>query len=153
MKYLSHWQSPLGGMTLASDGEALTGLWFDGQKYFPAQLTGKEKDLALFRQVRAWLESYFRKENPPVDFPLNAEGSPFSHRVWEILRQIPYGSTMTYGQIARILQAQKILPIRELQPVPHSRKRFPAGRHRERKPQMRIVRNGKNRGIRNGSRS
>ena len=60
MKYLSHWQSPLGGMTLASDGEALTGLWFDGQKYFPAQLTGEEKDLALFRQVRAWLESYFR---------------------------------------------------------------------------------------------
>lgn len=111
MKYLSHWQSPLGGMTLASDGEALTGLWFDGQKYFPVQLTGEEKDLALFRQVRAWLESYFRKENPPVDFPLNAEGSPFSHSVWEILRQIPYGSTMTYGQIARILQAQSGKPV------------------------------------------
>ena len=58
MQYRSHYESPLGGITLASDGEALTGLWFDGQKYFGSTLTGEEeeKDLVVFDQTRKWLD-------------------------------------------------------------------------------------------------
>ena len=104
MIYITKYLSPLGGMTMASDGTHLTGLWFDGQKYFPARLAGEEKGLPLFGQVRTWLDAYFRGENPPVRFGVRAEGSPFRRAVWELLRAIPYGTTMTYGQLARALE-------------------------------------------------
>ena len=94
----SKYISPLGAITLAGDNDALTGLWFDGQKYFPSLLSCTEKDLPLFGQVRDWLERYFRGENPPIDFPIRTEGSPFRQQVWKLLRTIPYGKTVTYAQ-------------------------------------------------------
>ena len=106
MIYTAHDVSPLGGITLASDGRALTGLWFDGQKYFadtlPAEHT--EADLPVFAQTRAWLDVYFSGREPDVTPPLlTGSVSPFRRRVWEILRMIPYGQTVTYGGIARQL--------------------------------------------------
>lgn len=101
MDYLSHYDSPLGPITLSSDGEALTGLWFDGQKYFGATLSKEqaEKDLPVFTEARRWLEAYFAGKDPGPTPPLNPKGTPFQKAVWDILRTIPHGSTLTYGEI------------------------------------------------------
>lgn len=110
MNYLSHYASPLGGITLASDGEALTGLWFDGQKYFAATLSPEweEGDLPLFREVREWLDLYFEGRDPGFTLPLSPGGAtPFRQAVWEILLTIPYGGTMTYGEIGARLAARQ----------------------------------------------
>ncbi len=109
MRYLFHYMSPLGGITLASDGEAVTGLWFDGQKYFPAGIseTYPKKALPVFEEAARWLNGYFSGRAPAETPPLKPEGTPFRRAVWEILLTIPYGRTMTYGEIARRLAAQK----------------------------------------------
>lgn len=107
MEYTHHYDSPLGGIMLASDGEALTGLWFDGQKYFPAMPGKEEKDLPIFEQARRWLDLYFSGTAPSFTPPLKPKGTPFQKTVWEILCSIPYGQTMTYGEIAGRIAAQK----------------------------------------------
>ena len=109
MDYTHHYSSPLGGITLASDGEALTGLWFDGQKYF-ADVLGEEhieKDLPIFEQTDRGLDIYFSGESPDFTPPLNMKTTPFRKAVWEIMLTIPYGKTMTYGEIAERIAAQK----------------------------------------------
>lgn len=101
--YLATYQSPLGPLTLCSDGEALTGLWFDGQKYDRATVepdATEAPDLTIFRQTREWLNIYFRGKQPPFTPPLKLSGSEFQQAVGRILLSIPYGKTMTYGQIA-----------------------------------------------------
>jgi methylated-DNA-[protein]-cysteine S-methyltransferase len=102
MVFISHYNSPLGGITFASDGEALTGLWLDGQKHYRDTLGNdcQEKDLPVFAQTIQWLEIYFSGREPDFTPPLRMEGTPFQKKVWEILRTIPYGKTMTYGEIA-----------------------------------------------------
>ena len=102
MDYTHHYESPLGGITLASDGEALIGLWFDGQKYFADTLDGdaEERNLPIFDEADQWLELYFSGREPDFTPKLNMRTTPFRKRVWEILLTIPYGQTMTYGQIA-----------------------------------------------------
>lgn len=99
------YESPLGRLTLASDGASLTGLWLEGQKYYGHTL---EKDAArrpapVFGAVKKWLDAYFRGEAPRVDLPLAPIGSAFRRRVWDILLAIPYGEVTTYGAIARRL--------------------------------------------------
>jgi methylated-DNA-[protein]-cysteine S-methyltransferase len=108
MQYTNKYHSPLGGITLASNGEALTGLWFDGQKYFGAALSAEheERDLPVFEQARQWLDIYFRGENPGFTPPLSLHAAPFRLGVWEILKSIPYGHVMTYGDIADIIAKQ-----------------------------------------------
>ncbi len=66
MQYTTTYQSPLGSITLASNGESLTGLWFAGQKYYGETLSAEheEKDLSVFSQTRSWLDCYFRGEDP-----------------------------------------------------------------------------------------
>ena len=107
MVFISHYNSPLGGITLASDGEALTGLWFDGQKYFGDTLgyDYQEKDLSVFVQTRQWLDIYFSGRKPDFIPSLRMDGTPFQNKVWEILKTIPYGETMTYGEIAALVAA------------------------------------------------
>ena len=104
-EYTWHYESPLGGIIMASDGEALTGLWFDGQKYFADTLASyhEEKKLPVFTQTKKWLDLYFRGKNPDFTPPLRLKGSEFRRKVWDILLAIPYGETMTYGEIARKL--------------------------------------------------
>ena len=102
--YLHHYDSPLGEIVMASDGEALNGLWFTGQKYFEQTLTGKtkEKDLPVFSQTDSWLNIYFSGQEPdflpPIAMP--AQASDFQKDVWDILQEIPYGDLTTYGEIA-----------------------------------------------------
>ncbi len=108
MTYLTKLASPLGPLTLASDGEALTGLWLEGQKYYAAGLeaeTGKRPDLAVFCQVELWLEAYFKRRDLPSLPPVAPRGSKFQKRVWKLLLEIPLGKTTTYGALAERLKA------------------------------------------------
>ena len=109
MDYTHHYVSPLGGITLASDGEYLTGLWFDGQKYFADTLSvqREEKDLDVFRRTDNWLDIYFSGKEPNFTPPLRMKGTEFRQEVWQILLTIPFGKTMTYGEIAKILADQR----------------------------------------------
>lgn len=109
MQYVSHYASPLGGITLAADEKGLTGLWFDGQKYFALYLDKEheEKELPVFQLAKKWLDMYFSGKKPHVDVPLHFTGSDFQNEVWEILYSIPYGKTMTYGEIAQIMAKRR----------------------------------------------
>ena len=108
MDYLNGYASPLGGITLASDGDALTGLWFDGQKHFAETLSGEapEKELPVFDTAKRWLDVYFKCVSPDFTPPLNLRGSGFRKAVWDILLTIPFGQTMTYGEIAKKFSAR-----------------------------------------------
>ena len=109
MDYTYCYTSPLGVMTLASDGEALIGLWFEGQKHFPRDLTGgsTEAELPVFTQTCEWLDTYFSGREPCFIPPLRLHTTPFRKAVCDILLTIPYGQTMTYGAIANILAEQR----------------------------------------------
>lgn len=105
MDYTYIYKSPLGNITLASDGEALTGLWFEGQKYYATTLSDEheEKYLPIFGQTARWLDIYFGGKSPDFTPPLSfVSVSPFRKTVWDILLTIPYGSTMTYKSIAEL---------------------------------------------------
>ena len=106
MLYTSHYASPLGGMTLVSDGTALVGLYFDGQKYAAEGLdaTRTQKNLPIFEEARRWLDVYFSGRKPDFTPPTAPAGTAFQQSVWKILRTIPYGQTVTYGAIARRIE-------------------------------------------------
>ena len=105
MNNIFHYTSPIGGITLASDGEALTGLWFDGQKYFPNKLVDEstEAELPIFTQTCNWLDIYFSGKEPSFTPLISQRTTPFRKAVYDILLTIPYGQTITYGGVARIL--------------------------------------------------
>ncbi len=109
MTYTYHYDSPLGGITLSSNGTELTGLWFDGQKYFGDTLPKKyeEKSLPIFEQAALWLDIYFGGKAPDFTPPLYMQTTPFRKAVWEIMLTIPFGKTMTYGEIAEKIAKQK----------------------------------------------
>ena len=99
--YVTTYASPLGTVTLASNGDALTGLWLEGQKYFAASSHDtwtENPDLPVFAQAQNWLDRYFAGQNPSsTDVPLAPTGSAFRHYVWDMLCAIPYGQLTTYG--------------------------------------------------------
>jgi methylated-DNA-[protein]-cysteine S-methyltransferase len=105
MTTLWHCDSPLGGITLAGRGDALAGLWLEGQHRFAATLPDDcpEAWLPVFGQVCRWLDRYFSGRVPDFTPPLDLAGTPFQRRVWEELISIPYGQTITYGALARRL--------------------------------------------------
>ena len=104
MIYTAHYTSPLGGITLASDGMTLTGLYFDGERDFPDLSAAHKKDLPVFGEAMHWLDLYFAGKEPDFSPVLNPTGTAFQQAVWEILRTIPYGGTTTYGAIAKRLE-------------------------------------------------
>ena len=112
MEYIHHYVSPLGDIMAASDGFSLTGLWFEGQKHFAETLAAdhEERDLPVFRQTDEWLGLYFSGCVPDFTPPLAMKATPFRKSVWKILLTIPYGKTMTYGEIAAGLARQNGLP-------------------------------------------
>lgn len=109
MIYTYHYDSPLGGITLSSSGQELTGLWFDGQKYFGPLILEEceEKRLPVFERTACWLDIYFSGKAPDFTPPLLMETTPFRKAVWEIMLTIPFGQTMSYGEIADRIAKQK----------------------------------------------
>lgn len=109
MLYYKKLASPLGEITLRSDGEALTGLWFANEKHYTDKdIQGAAlADLVVFDQADAWLAEYFAGREPKVSVPLKLQGSEFQMQVWRLLQDIPYGRLVTYGDIAKKIAAQK----------------------------------------------
>lgn len=111
MFYQTTYPSPIGLLTLASDGAAITGLWLKGQKYFASTLppdAAVQDDLPVFLQASKWLDAYFADEPLPPLPPLSPAGTAFRQAVWELLREIPYGSVTTYGALSEELRARGI---------------------------------------------
>lgn len=109
MEYTTDYESKLGRILLASNGEALTGLWFYGQKYFADTLDREhaEKKLPVFEEAKRWLDEYFQGKRPTKQLKLAPKGSKFRQNVWEILLEIPYGEVTTYGEIAKKIAVKK----------------------------------------------
>lgn len=102
MYYSTTYTSPLGEMLIVSDGESVCGVWFYGQKHFPSlDNLIQDDDLAIFKKVKIWFDDYFDGKNPKIDFKLKPDGTKFRLKVWKILSEIPYGETLTYGEIAK----------------------------------------------------
>ena len=130
MHSICHYSSPLGGITLACDEEGLTGLWFDGQKYFGSGILKDEdlkreaskgegledgrvqekadrKNQPVLKQTVKWLDIYFSGREPDFTPPLHLTGSEFRVAVWEMLLKIPYGQTTTYKELAGRIAEQR----------------------------------------------
>ena len=101
--------SPVGKITMVSDGESLKGLWIEGQHYYMDSLgtIPERKDLPIFQETKVWLEDYFAGRNPGKLPAMSPEGSAFRRRVWELLLDIPYGQVRTYGDIARQIAVEQ----------------------------------------------
>lgn len=110
MVYTHHCASPFGGITAAcnADGDALVGLWFDGQTRFGSTLTdcSVTRCLPILRDAERWLDIYFSGHEPDFLPPISLDGSPFRLAVWNCLREIPWGQVITYGEVARRLEGE-----------------------------------------------
>ena len=98
--YYDTLQSPIGELMLISDGKSLTGLYMANQKH-AARRAKAIRDEALLKRPRARLQAYFAGELRDFELPLAAGGTPFQQRVWRALCDIPYGETISYGELAR----------------------------------------------------
>lgn len=100
--YTCTYKSKLGDILLAADAIGLTGLWFEGQKYFANTLPDGaiSQESLILTEAKRWLDIYFSGKEPDFMPPLAPAGSGFRQMVWEILQAVPYGQTITYGQIA-----------------------------------------------------
>lgn len=109
MVYTMQYDSPIGKILLAADEVGLTGLWFYGEKYFADNLPKEYREgiSPVLEQTKRWLDIYFSGKEPDFTPPLHPIGSDFRHEVWDILLKIPYGKTITYGDIARELAEKK----------------------------------------------
>lgn len=119
MEYVHHYASPLGGITVAASENAVTGLWFDGQKYFGATLSlaHEEKNIPVFDSADLWLDMYFGGKVPDFTPPIFFKGTDFRMAVWEVLLKIPYGKTVTYGEIAAEIAERRGVPRMSAQAV------------------------------------
>ena len=106
----TYYSSPLGDMLLASKNNKLIGAWFEGQKYYSANINVNviEKEDEILNKTVKWLDDYFKGNKPSInDLDIAPEGSDFRLKVWEILCEIPYGETVTYGEIAERISKEK----------------------------------------------
>lgn len=105
----TQYASPLGDITLACDGEAVIGLWFNGQKHYGNILPpeAQEREHPLLKEAKKWLDIYFSGKDPDFLPPLRYDSTPFRKAVCDIMLTIPYGETMTYGQIAAVVARQR----------------------------------------------
>lgn len=111
MQYISSYESRLGKIILTADRDALTGLYFEGTRdYHAAAGEMRRYESALIRRAKLWLDIYFSGRKPDFTVPLRQEGTPFQRRVWEILQDIPYGETTSYGEIARQIAKERGIP-------------------------------------------
>ena len=108
-EYITDYESKIGKIQIAATEEAVTGLWLYGHKYFASTLEQEyeKKNILIFDEIKEWLDRYFSGENLQVTFPVALKGSDFRQSVWRILREIPYGETMTYGEIAKKIAGER----------------------------------------------
>lgn len=107
--YTHYYQSPLDKIVIASDGAAITGLWFVGQRHFDIEVEGciTDKDLPIFDEVSRWLDIYFTGNNPGEIPAVRMNGTPFQLEVWQILQAVPYGKLITYREIAELIAKKR----------------------------------------------
>lgn len=121
MFYKSAYSSPVGKLTLASDGENIVGLWIEGQKYHGGTILEEmqeQQDIPVFSAAKHWLDQYFAGDKPLLsELPLAPIGGVFRQNVWKILCQIPYGEVITYGDIAREMASRMEKPNMSAQAV------------------------------------
>lgn len=105
MNYTQLIPSPLGNILLSADEIGLTGLWFEGEKYYADALPREhiERETPILTDTKRWLDVYFTGREPDFTPPLHPAGSPFRQAVWQLLLEIPYGQTTTYGALAKRL--------------------------------------------------
>lgn len=94
-------KSPIGELTLTTDGISVTGLYMRNQAHGPGRTRSWKRDDAALKKPLAQLAAYFAGELRDFDLPLAARGTPFQQRVWRALCDIPYGETISYGELAR----------------------------------------------------
>ena len=113
MVYTSHYDSPIGTLLLAERDGKLAGVWMEGQKYFLGSLreeTQEWESSPVLRQASLWLDRYFAGKRPAIsELPLTPIGSEFRKEVWQVLCEIPYGETTTYGEISQKIAARRRL--------------------------------------------
>ena len=119
MQFITTYQSPLGTMLIACDDIGLTGLWFEGGKYYALGLEEncEERETAVFVEVKRWLDIYFAGKEPDFMPSLHLIGTPFQMEIWRILQRIPYGEMITYGDIAKEIAKKRGLPRMSAQAV------------------------------------
>lgn len=109
MEYRSYYNSPIGKIILSSNGKEITGLWFESSRFIEV-LDKRDfvlEELPVFLLTKDWLDGYFKGEKPDFkEIPIHLEGTEFSLKVWKILSGIPYGEVMTYGEIAKMIDAK-----------------------------------------------
>lgn len=109
MLYSADYESPVGKLTLVADEKALIGLWLEGQRYFGSSLPNEalcQEANPILEKTILWLDAYFSDENPCVkDLPLAPQGTAFRQSVWKALLEIPYGTAITYGDLAQRLSS------------------------------------------------
>ncbi|OEH86848.1 hypothetical protein BHU72_00860 [Desulfuribacillus stibiiarsenatis] len=107
--YIYKYDSPIGTLTVASDGHGITGLWTKNEPFIENDDTIQEvtaKELAIFEQTRRWLDAYFAGKDPGFIPPVKTEGTEFRESIWKILCEIPHGQVITYGDIAKRIALQ-----------------------------------------------
>lgn len=109
MEYITDYDSVLGRILLAGREDAVTGLWFYGQKYFGASLEKEniKREIPVLKSAVHWLDAYFRGENPSREFLLKPKGTAFQREVWELLLEIPYGEVTTYKKLAEKIAGKR----------------------------------------------
>ncbi len=105
--YQATYSSPIGEITMISNDHALVGLWIEGQNYTLKKFQNiimKKEETEVLKQTKKWLNSYFKGNKMNIkDLNMEFSGTCFQQKVWQILKEIPYGTTITYGCIAKKL--------------------------------------------------
>lgn len=111
MYYYYTYNFPIGKITIAGNEKNIVGLWIDKQKYYMDILKGKEaqeKETDMIRLAKKWLDKYFNHEKPQIDeLPIELIGSDFRKQIWQMLMKIPYGTVLTYGDLAKQIAKKK----------------------------------------------
>ena len=109
MIYICTVITPLGEMIARAENNSLTGLWFNDQKYCPLDTEEwiYNPDHDVFKTLRSWLDDYFSGIFRNHDIRIDLHGTEFQKKVWDIIIKIPFGETVTYGEIAECLESGK----------------------------------------------
>lgn len=124
MIYITKYKSPLDELLLIANDTALLGIWFQNEKPYFGRFGKELRENEFSEEVNtilekaiSWLDSYFSGKNPVLTVPFELDGTRFQKRVWKILLEIPYGKSITYGEIAHIIAKEKGIPKMSAQAV------------------------------------